>query len=199
MYKRVYKSTYTLTGFANSYMGLLFPKDLPERIQAFLAGERDFPYISAHEIIGLFYIFGNQKENSGLEAAQILQICSKTVRDFGKGISQYRTNTSTDSNFTRSRYLKRQLQITAEMRGRSTSENLCKDPIIVTDSIIQHISYHNEKYFFQVYGPLKAHEIVRDLHRSLLGRVVMVGFNREDEKSIPFAHPLLPLFTRLRQ
>ncbi|HZD34404.1 MAG TPA: hypothetical protein VE130_04295 [Nitrososphaeraceae archaeon] len=199
MYKRVYKVTYTLTGFANSYMGLLFPEDLPERIKAFLAGERDFPYISAHEIIGLFYIFGNQKENSGLATAQILQICSKTVRDFGKGISQYRMDISIDSNFTRNRYLKRQLQITAEMKGRSTSERLYKDPIIVTDSIIQHVSFHNEKYFFQVYGPLKEHEIVRDLHTSLLGRVVMVGFNREDEKSIPFAHPLIPLFARLRQ
>ena len=180
-------------------MGLLFPEDLPERIKAFLAGERDFPYISAHEIIGLFYIFGNQKENSGLATAQILQICSKTVRDFGKGISQYRMDISIDSNFTRNRYLKRQLQITAEMKGRSTSERLYKDPIIVTDSIIQHVSFHNEKYFFQVYGPLKEHEIVRDLHTSLLGRVVMVGFNREDEKSIPFAHPLIPLFARLRQ
>jgi hypothetical protein len=181
-------------------MGLLFPEDLPERIKTFLAGERDFPYISAHEIIGLYYIFGNQKEiSSGLETAQILQICNKTVRDFGRGISQYRTNISTDSQFTRSRYLKRQLQITAEMKGRSTSERLCKDPIIVTDSIIQHISFHNEKYFFQVYGPLKEHEVVRDLHTSLLGRMVMVGFNREDEKSIPFDHPLIPLFTRLGQ
>jgi hypothetical protein len=39
-------------------MGLLFPQDLPERIKAFLAGEKEFRYISAEEIIGLFYIFG---------------------------------------------------------------------------------------------------------------------------------------------
>lgn len=191
----------TLTAFANSYMGLLFPEDLPERIKAFLAGKREFPYISADEIIGLFYIFGKQKEiSSGIETAQILQLCGKTVRDFDKAIAQYRTNVfSMDSNFTRSKYLKRQLQITVDMKERSTSDKLYKDPVIVTDSIIQHISFHNEKYFFQVYGPLKEQEVVKDLHMSLLGRVVMVGFNRESEKSIPFAHPLIPLFTHLRQ
>lgn len=191
----------TLTAFANSFMGLLFPEDLPERIKAFLAGKREFPYISADEIIGLFYIFGKQKEiSSGIETAQILQLCGKTVRDFDKAIAQYRTNVfSMDSNFTRSKYLKRQLQITVDMKERSTSDKLYKDPVIVTDSIIQHISFHNEKYFFQVYGPLKEQEVVKDLHMSLLGRVVMVGFNRESEKSIPFAHPLIPLFTHLRQ
>ena len=191
----------SLTAFANSYMGLLFPEDLPERIKVFLAGKRDFPYISADEIIGLFYIFGKQKEiSSGIETAQILQLCGKTVRDFDKAIAQYRTNVvSMDSNFTISKYLKRQLQITVDMKERSTSDKLYKDPVIVTDSIIQHISFHNEKYFFQVYGPLKEQEVVKDLHMSLLGRVVMVGFNRESEKSIPFAHPLIPLFTHLRQ
>lgn len=191
----------TLTAFANSFMGLLFPEDLPERIKAFLAGKREFPYISADEIIGLFYIFGKQKEiSSGIETAQILQLCGKTVCDFDKAIAQYRTNVfSMDSNFTRSKYLKRQLQIAVDMKERSTSHKLYKDPVIVTDSIIQHISFHNEKYFFQVYGPLKEQEVVKDLHMSLLGRVVMVGFNRESEKSIPFAHPLIPLFTHLRQ
>lgn len=191
----------TLTAFANSFMGLLFPEDLPERIKAFLAGKREFPYISADEIIGLFYIFGKQKEiSSGIETAQILQLCGKTVRDFDKAIAQYRTNVfSMDSNFTRSKYLKRQLQIVVDMKERSTSDKLYKDPVIVTDSIIQHISFHNEKYFFQVYGPLKEQEVVKDLHMSLLGRVVMVGFNRESEKSIPFDHPLIPLFTHLRQ
>jgi hypothetical protein len=191
----------TLTAFANSFMGLLFPEDLPERIKAFLAGKREFPYISADEIIGLFYIFGKQKEiSSGIETAQILQLCGKTVRDFDKAIAQYKTNVfSMDSNFTRSKYLKRQLQIVVDMKERSTSDKLYKDPVIVTDSIIQHISFHNEKYFFQVYGPLKEQEVVKDLHMSLLGRVVMVGFNRESEKSIPFAHPLIPLFTHLRQ
>lgn len=192
----------TLTAFANSYMGLLFPEDLPERIKAFLAGKRDFPYISKEEIIGFFYIFGKQKAISsvGIETAQILQLCGKIVRDFDRAIAQYKTNVfSTDSNFTRSKYLKRQLQITVEMKEKSTSEKLYKDPIIITDSIIQHISFHNEKYFFQVYGPLKEQEVVRNLHISLLGRVVMVGFNREGEKSIPFAHPLIPLFTHLRQ
>lgn len=191
----------TLTAFANSFMGLLFPEDLPERIKAFLAGKREFPYISADEIIGLFYIFGKQKEiSSGIETAQILQLCGKTVRDFDKAIAQYRKNVfSMDSNFTRSKYLKRQLQIAVDMKERSTSDKLYKDPVIVTDSIIQHISFHNEKYFFQVYGPLKEQEVVKDLHMSLLGRVVMVGFNRESEKSIPFAHPLIPLFTHLRQ
>jgi hypothetical protein len=191
----------SLTAFANSYMGLLFPEDLPERIKAFLADKRDFPYISADEIIGLFYIFGKQKEiSSRIETAQIMQLCGKTVRDFDKAIVQYRGNViSMDSNFTRSKYLKRQLQITVEMKERFTPEKLYKDPIIVTDSIIQHISYHNEKYFFQVYGPLKEHEVVQDLHKSLLGRVVMVGFNREGENSIPFNHPLLPLFAQLRQ
>jgi len=191
----------TLTAFANSFMGLLFPEDLPERIKAFLAGKREFPYISADEIIGLFYIFGKQKEiSSGIETAQILQLCGKTVRDFDKAIAQYRTNVfSMDSNLTRSKYLKRQLQITVDMKERSTSDKLYKDPVIVTDSIIQHISFHNEKYFFQVYGPLKEQEVVKDLHMSLLGRVVMVAFNRESEKSIPYAHPLIPLFTHLRQ
>lgn len=182
-------------------MGLLFPEDLPERIKAFLAGKLDFPYISADEIIGLFYVFGKQKEiSSGLETVQILQLCSKTVRDFDRGIAQYRASISPiDSKFTRSKYLKRQLQITVEMKGRSTSDKLYKDPIIVTDSVIQHVSFHNEKYFFQIYGPLQEREVVKDLHTDLVGRVVMVGFNREDEKSIPFAHPLIPLYTRLRQ
>lgn len=181
-------------------MGLLFPEDLPERIKAFLAGEKDFPYISAEEIIGLFYIFGKQRGISSGETAQILQLCGKTVREFDKAVVQYKTSAfSTDSNITRSKYLKRQLQITVEMRERPTSEKLYKDPVIVTDSIIQHISFHNEKYFFQVYGPLKEQEVVKELHRSLLGRVIMVGFNREGEKSVPFAHPLIPLFTHLRE
>jgi hypothetical protein len=182
-------------------MGLLFPEDLPERIKSFLAGEKEFPYISAEEIIGLFYIFGKQEGiSSGIETAQILQLCSRTVQNFGRAIAQYKTNASSmDSNFTRSKYLKRQLQITVEMKGRTTAEKLYRDPIIVTDSIIQHISFYDEKCFFQVYGPLKEQEVVKDLYKSLLGRVVMVGFNREGEKNIPFTHPLIPLFTHLRQ
>jgi hypothetical protein len=202
MYKRVYqdKLEQSLTAIANSYMGLLFPEDLPERIKAFLGCERDFPYISADETIGLFYIFGKKDGiSSNLETTQILQLCGKTVRDFDRAINQYRTNTlSTNSEFTRSKYLNRQLQITVEMRERPRSEKLYSDPFIITDSLIQHISFHNEKYFFQVYGPLKEHEVVSDLRESLLGRMVMVGFNRQDQKGVPFTHPLIPLFIHLR-
>lgn len=182
-------------------MGLLFPADLPERIKAFLANQRDFPYISSEEIIGVFYIFGKKEGiSSDLEKEQILQLCNRTVRDFSKGVGQYRMNMlSIDSDFTRSKYLKRQLQITVEMKEKVESEKLFKDPVIITDSLIQHISFYNEKYFFQVYGPFKEHEVVRDLHGSLLDRMVMVGFNREDPRGIPFGHPLIPLLTRLRE
>jgi hypothetical protein len=183
-------------------MGLLFPEDLPERIKSFLDGERDFPYISADEIIGLFYIYGGSKRgvSSNLQYPDILELCSRTVHDFDMEIQRYKTNPlSIDSEFTRSKYFNRQLRITVEMRQKPKLEKLCSDPFIITDSVIQHISFHNEKYFFQVYGPLKEQELVKDLRESLLGRIVMVGFNREDQKGIPFAHPLVPLFVRLRE
>jgi hypothetical protein len=204
MYKRVYLNylKLPLSTVSNSYMGLLFPEDLPERIKSFLDGERDFPYISADEIIGLFYIYGGSKRgiSSNLQYPDILELCSRTVHDFDKEIQRYKTNPlSIDSEFTRSKYINRQLRITVEMRQKPKLEKLCSDPFIITDSVIQHISFHNEKYFFQVYGPLKEQELVKDLRESLLGRIVMVGFNREDQKGIPFAHPLVPLFVRLRE
>ena len=109
-------------------MGLLFPEDLPERIKAFLAGEKEFPYISAEEIIGLFYIFGKQGVvSTGIETAQVLQLCGRTVQNFGRAIAQYKTNAaSMDSNFTRSKYVKRKLQITVEIKVRTTQEKLYK-------------------------------------------------------------------------
>jgi hypothetical protein len=32
------------------------------------------------------------------------------------------------------------------------------------------------------------------MHEILQGRMVMIGYNRMDHKSLPFQHPLMPLY-----
>jgi len=63
---------------------------------------------------------------------------------------------------------------------------------------MQHVSYYNQEYFFQIYGPLKGHELLKDLRNYLEGRMIMLGFNRKNEKHLPFQHPIIPLYVWLK-
>jgi hypothetical protein len=37
------------------------------------------------------------------------------------------------------------------------------------------------------------------MRKYLLGRMVMIGYNRKNERSLPFSHPLIPLYVWIGQ
>ena len=50
-----------------------------------------------------------------------------------------------------------------------------------------------EKYSFFLYGPLKDDELTHDIRNLLSGKIVMLGFNKEQDE-LPFDHPIIPLY-----
>ncbi len=50
----------------------------------------------------------------------------------------------------------------------------------------QHISYYNQKCFFEIFDPLKKNQIDKKLHHLLVDRMVMLSYNRENSTMLPF-------------
>jgi hypothetical protein len=185
-------------------MGMIFPENISERIAAFVEGKQNFPFIHSNELMCIFFLYGrNRKVNSENEYKEVIDLADHTFAKIAKDISAYSSNSKIKSitEFARSNYINRGLQITVEKKTDDVNleERIFSDPAILLDCFARHVAYYNQEFFFEVYGPLKDLDITKDMHRYLLGRMVMIGFNRKDHKSLPFGHPLIPLYVWMRQ
>jgi hypothetical protein len=188
----------------DSYMGMIFPENIPERISRFLDGELDFPFINDNELMCICFLYGRKwKVNGDDEYQQVIDLAGQTYRKLSMDIKAYSGNSEIDriTELVRNNYVNRGLQITIEMRCKEVNvqERLFSDPIILSDCFARHIAYYDQDFFFQVYGPFKGSDLTTDIRETLQGRMVMIGYNRMDQKSLPFEHPLVPLYVWMRE
>lgn len=183
------------------HMTMILPEDISERISSFIAGSLDFPFIKEDEVISLLYLYGrNNRIVSHPE--KVLAIAKKTVETLEHTIVKYRNGPKSffDSEFSRNNYIRRQLQITVEKDDNKKDKNrpninrrIINDPVILSECFSQHVAFFDQKYSFFIYGPLKENELTRDIVNLLSGEIVMLGYNKEQDK-LPFDHPIIPLY-----
>ena len=180
---------------------MILPEDISERISSFIAGSLDFPFIKEDEVISLLYIYGRNNRIVS-QPEQVLAIAKKTVETLEHTIGKYRIGPKSffDSEFSRNNYIRRQLQITVEKDDNKNDKNrpnisrrIINDPVILSECFSQHVAFFDQKYSFFIYGPLKENELTRDIVNLLSGNIVMLGYNKEQDK-LPFDHPIIPLY-----
>ena len=192
---------HTLMSNFDLHMTMILPEDISERISSFIAGSLDFPFIKKDELISLLYFYGrNNRIVSHPE--KVLAIAKKTVETLEHSIVKYRNGPKSffDSEFSRNNYIRRQLQITVDKDDNKNDKNtpninrrIINDPVILSECFSQHVAFYDQKYSFFIYGPLKENELTRDIRNLLSSKIVMLGYNKEQDK-LPFDHPIIPLY-----
>ena len=182
---------------SDSYMGIFMPPDVSIRIKQFMAGMTDFPFIKKEETVGAFYLFGKDhgvSDESEIKAAT--DIAKRTVEQTAKDIRLYSVAPQKmDSRFTRENYTKRSLQIVVDSGVQAdVDRRVAGDPAILSDCFAQHVAYHRQPFFFELFSPLGASQLPSALKSRLEGRMLLLGFNVEDRQSLPFKGSLQPFF-----
>jgi len=184
-------------------MTMILPEDISERISAFISGKLDFPYVKKDELIAVLYLYG---KNSTIisHPENVLTIAKRTVERLEHSIQNYRNGPKSffDSEFSRNNYIRRQLQITVDKnninendkdRPNIDNRRILTDPVILSECFSQHVAFYYQNYSFFFYGPLKDDELTHDIRNLLSGKIVMLGFNKEQDE-LPFDHPIIPLY-----
>jgi hypothetical protein len=193
-----------VTIIPDSYMGMILPENISERISAFLCHKQKFPFICNNELMCIFFLYGRKwKVNGENEYKEAIDLADQTYRKISKDIEAYKNRDSKMDlimEFARSNYINRGLQIMVENKSNNISgeERIFADPIILLDCFARHVAYHDQDFFLHVYGPFKESDVTMDMHNSLLGRMVMIGYNRREKNHLPFDHPLIPLYVWMR-
>ena len=190
-----------MTIISDSYMRMILPEDISNRVSKFIADRQSFPFIRNDELMCIFYLYG--KKNGvryDKEYSEVMNLAENTVIKLRRDIETYNDSpkSKVDSQFTRSKFINRELQVTVEEKKSVSKDRILNDPVIISDCFTQHVSYYNQEYFFQLYGPLREYDLINDVRKYLLGRMVMLGFNRKDEKSLPFQNAFIPLYIWIR-
>ncbi len=178
----------------DAYMRIIFPEDLPVRIIDFMSGKRDFPFIDRTEISCIFYLYGKNKRVRENEIQNVLDLANNTVNEISIEIEKNKNidKKLLNSETIRSGYYNRLLQMSILSKGYSIGF----DPFIIRDCFVKHVSYHDQDISYHLFGPLKEKEIINRLKEVLEGRMVLLLFNTKEDK-IPFAHPLIALYSFL--
>jgi hypothetical protein len=190
-----------MTIISDTYMRMILPEDISYRLSEFIAGRQNFPFIRNEELMCIFYLYG--KKNGvryDKECNEVMNLAENTVMNLQRDIETYNDSSKSkmNSQLIYSKFINRQLQVTVEEKKRVSKERILNDPIIISYCFAQHVSYYNQEYFFQLYGPLREYDLINDVRKYLLGRMVMLGFNRKTEQSLPFKNAFIPLCVWIR-
>jgi hypothetical protein len=185
---------------SDSYMGMFLPVDISNRITQFMAGKMEFPFINKNELTATFYIFGKDYGVKGqTEILTVIDLAKRAIQQLAKDIRMfYNMPNKMDSNFTRENYVRRSLQISIEFRKDSPyalsemNKRIVGDPSILSSCFAQHIAYYKQDYFFELFQPFEENQLPSSLKRKLEGRMLLIGFNAKDSKSLPFENTLVP-------
>lgn len=182
---------------ADSYMAMVLPDDISERIVSFISGKRGFPFVERGELMCLMYLYGKEGKVSSTEVEEASGLAQTTARQLGQEIDIYANSSAgkLDSEYIRSKYLNRQLQLAVE---KKEPERIAGDPAILSDCFAQHAAHYKQDYFFELYGPLKEGELTADIRPALLGRMVMVCYNKKGVEELGLSHPLIPAYVWFR-
>src|SRR5712691_5970482 len=99
-------------------MRIILPENISERIGEFLKGKQDFPFIEGYELMCVLFLFGRPGKVDTNEKWEVMDLASETVNKFYLEIEGYKnspkTKTKMNTEFIRSGYFKRELQIMTE-------------------------------------------------------------------------------------
>ncbi|MFL6341194.1 MAG: hypothetical protein ACJ72U_06575 [Nitrososphaeraceae archaeon] len=184
---------------ADSYMGMFLPPDISVRIKQFLAAKMDFPFLGKDELLAVFYLFGKDYGVIGEpEVNAVSDLAKRTVEQVARDIRVYiATPQKMDARFTRENYTKRSLQIVVDSSGGrqpDVDRRVAGDPIILSDCFAQHVAYHRQDFFFELFSPLKAEQLPPTLENKLERRMLLLGFNVKNIQSLPFKNSLHAFF-----
>ena len=99
----------------------------------------------------------------------------RSIDQIKREIFLYKTITKSNIEIIKENYQKRILQIYVEYQNNSSfneyeiNERIIRDPSILLSCYSQHISYYNQKCFFEIFDPLKKNQIDKELE-SFIGR-----------------------------
>ena len=177
-------------------MGIFMPSDISHRIKQFMAAKVDFPFIQDEEPLAAFYLFGKDYMIPESEVKSATDIAKRTVEQAARDIRLYvSTPQKMDAKFTRGNYTKRSLQIVVDSGAQADLDmRVSADPMILSDCFAQHIAYHKQGFFFELFQPFKADQVPAALRSKLEGRMLLLGFNVKDKQSLPFKSSLQPFF-----
>jgi hypothetical protein len=181
-------------------MGMFLPVDISYRITKFMAGQLEFPFIKKDELTATFYIFGKDHGVKGeIEILTATDLAKRAIQQLAKDIRTfYSMPNKMDSNFTRENYVRRSLQISIELQKDSSfdlskmNKRIAGDPSILSSCFAQHIAYYKQDYFFELFQPFEENQLPSSLRRKLEGRMLLIGFNAKDSRSLPFENMLVP-------
>lgn len=180
---------------------MILPEDIHSRIAEFMQGKRVFPFIKNDELICIFFLYQLSELSTEDERDTIVNMATGTVKRFDFEINKYKNSSKMmTSDMIRDLYLTRLLQIGVEQAESRNfrHDQLLNDPMILSYCFSQHVSFYSQDYFFQIYGPLNEGEFLKEIRHFLQGAMVMLGFNRTNEITLPFKHPIIPLYIWLR-
>jgi hypothetical protein len=177
-------------------MGIFMPPDITFRIKQFMAATVDFPFIKKDEFLAAFYLFGKDYGIPESEVKAATDIAKRTVEQVARDIRLYAAKPQKmDARFTRENYIKRSLQIVVDSGSPAdVDKRVAGDPAILSDCFAQHVAYHMQGFFFELFQPFKADQLPGSLKSRLEGRMLLLGFNVKDRQSLPFKSLLQPFF-----
>jgi hypothetical protein len=183
-------------------MGIFMPADISARIQRFISGQADFPYVKREELLGAFFIFGKEGGVNGeAEIQEVRDLAKRTVEQAHKDARMYRSMPNRlDSAFTRENYTKRMLQIAVDTRGLKQEEinqRVVGDPTILSDCFAQHIAFYMHDFYFEIFGPFKKYQLPPALQKRMENRMLLLGYSAKNGKALPFPSSVQPFFAWL--
>jgi hypothetical protein len=180
----------------DSYMAMILPDDIAERISEFIAGKRNFPFVGPDELMSIMYLYGRNSKIGEGEIDEVSSLAQYTASQMGQEIDIY-INSSTsklETEYIRSKYINRKLQLAVERKPQDVKKRIAGDPAIISDCFAQHVAYYKQDYFLELYGPLRDSQLTSDIRSALAHRMVMVCYNRKGVQETRLAHPLIPVY-----
>jgi hypothetical protein len=184
----------------DSYMAMILPDDMAERISGFIAGKLSFPFVGRDELMCIMYLYGRNSRVSESDIDGVSSLAQHTASQLGKEIDIYINSSAgkLDTEYIRSNYINRELQLAVERKPQDVNKRIAGDPAIISDCFAQHVAYYKQDYFLELYGPLRDSQLTSDIRSALAHRMVMVCYNRKGAQQARLAHPLIPVYVWFR-
>jgi hypothetical protein len=180
----------------DSYMAMILPDDIAERISGFIAGKVNFPFVGRDELMCIMYLYGRNSKIAESEIEEVSSLAQHTASQLGQEIDIYMNSSASklETEYIRSKYINRELQLSVERKPQDIKKRMAGDPAIISDCFMHHVAYYKQDYFLELYGPLKNSQLTSDIRSALAHRMVMVCYNRKGMHETRLAHPLIPVY-----
>ena len=180
----------------DSYMAMILPEDIAERILRFIAGKVNFPFVDPDELMCIMYLYGRNNKIGEGEIGEVSSLAQHAASQLGQEIDAYMNSPASklETEYIRSKYINRELQLAVERKPQDVKKRIAGDPAIISDCFAHHVAYYKQDYFLELYGPLRDSQITSDIRSALALRMVMVCYNRKGAQETRLAHPLIPVY-----